>query len=55
LTAGYDWWIGEQWSLGVLTRLTMAGVEDRAVRPGAIYGEKDGVGALSVALSILYH
>jgi hypothetical protein len=55
LAAGYDWWIGDQWSLGVLGRLTMAGVQDRTVRPGAIYREKDGVVALSVGLSLLYH
>ena len=55
LLVGYDWWIGEQWSLGVLGRLTMAGVEERTVRPDGIYREKDGIGAFTIGLSILYH
>lgn len=47
LLIGYDWWVGDEWSLGVLGRVTGAGLRG---------GDVDhDVGALSVLFSALYH
>jgi hypothetical protein len=55
LAVGYDFWIGDQWSIGVLGRLTVAGLTDRTVRSDGTYTEKDTVGALGVMATVLYH
>jgi hypothetical protein len=55
LDVGYDFWIGEQWSLGVLGRFAFAGVQDRTARTEGTYKEKDSLAAFGVMATVLYH
>ena len=55
LAVGYDFWIGEQWSIGVLGRFTFAGLQDRTVRSEGTYSEKDAFAAFGVMATVLYH
>jgi len=56
---GYDWWIGDEWSLGVQGRLTGIGVkgEDTANIAGVdVKGEEtSSITAFTVAITLLYH
>ncbi len=56
---GYDWWIGEEWSLGAQGRFTVLGLkgEDTANIGGVeVKGEEtSSVSALTIAISLLYH
>lgn len=57
--AGYDWWIGDEWSLGVLGRLSGArvrGEPSERVGERELEGKEDGtVAALGVLFSVLHH
>ena len=60
LGAGYDWWVGEEWSLGVLGRFSGGAVHGEATAENAagdeIKASEDSVvSALSVMFSILHH
>lgn len=43
---GYDWWIGDQWSMGILGRITGAGLRGDHIR--------HDLGALSILFSVAY-
>jgi hypothetical protein len=57
--AGYDWWIGDEWSLGVLGRLSAARVRGKpteTVGNTERDGQDDGTAAaLGVMFSVLHH
>jgi hypothetical protein len=59
LQVGYDWWIGEEWSLGVQGRFTAAGVkgEDTANISGVeVKGEEtSSISAFTIAITLLHH
>jgi hypothetical protein len=59
LQLGYDWWIGEEWSLGVQGRFTALALkgEDTATIGGVeVKGEEtSSVSALTIAITLLYH
>jgi hypothetical protein len=59
LQVGYDWWIGEEWSLGAQGRFTALSVkgEDTATIGGVeVTGEEtSSVSALTIAITLLYH
>ena len=59
LQVGYDWWIGEEWSLGVQGRLTGMGVEgeDTVTISGAEVTAKESssVSAFTIAITLLHH
>lgn len=44
---GYDWWVGDQWSMGILGRITAAGLRGDRI--------KHDLGALAVLFSVAYH
>ncbi|HMJ15129.1 MAG TPA: hypothetical protein VK524_27130 [Polyangiaceae bacterium] len=56
---GYDWWVSDEWSLGVLGRLSGARVRGEAserVGGTELEGEEDSsVAAIGVLFSILHH
>jgi hypothetical protein len=56
---GYDWWVGDEWSIGVLGRLSGARVHGESTeRIGGVEvtGEEDSnVSAAGVMFSVLYH
>ncbi len=57
--AGYDWWVGDEWSLGVLGRLSAARVRGKPVETigdTEREGQDDGTAAaLGVMFSVLHH
>jgi hypothetical protein len=57
--AGYDWWVGDEWSLGVLGRLSGArvrGEPTETVGDRELDGQEDStVAALGVMFSVLHH
>lgn len=55
LSAGYVWWLGKQWSLGIMARLTGARLHGEHSEQGATGSEDDNVGAFSLQVSALYH
>jgi hypothetical protein len=59
LQVGYDWWIGEEWSLGAQGRFTAAGVkgEDTANISGVdVTGEEtSSISAFTLAITLLHH
>lgn len=48
---GHEWWIGEQWSLGVLGRLTVS----RLWRDGHLWSESFTVSSPGVLCTLTYH
>jgi hypothetical protein len=59
LLAGYDWWIGDEWSLGVLGRLSAARVRGEATERVAgveLEGTEDSnVSSAGISFSLLHH
>jgi hypothetical protein len=59
LQLGYDWWIAEEWSLGVQGRFTVLGLKGEAtanVGGVEVTGEEtSSVSALTIAITLLYH
>jgi hypothetical protein len=59
LQVGHDWWIADEWSLGVLGRLTGArvqGEETARVNSNELEGKEDSnVSAAGVLFSVVYH
>jgi hypothetical protein len=55
LSTGYDWWVGNQWSLGILGRLIFAGVRGEATKRDITASERSGYLSLGVLFTALYH
>jgi hypothetical protein len=55
LALGYDWWIGQEWSFGVLGRFTGAAVKGETTAADVKYTETDSIGAFGLMASFLYH
>jgi len=59
ISVGYDWWIGDEWSIGVLGRATGAGVHGEATADtgaGEVTGKEDSsISAFTVSLCGVYH
>lgn len=55
LATGYDWWIGDQWALGVIGRFTGARVHGEATDDGVTAEEDDTAAAFAVMFSVLHH
>jgi hypothetical protein len=55
LAGGHDWWISDQWALGVLGRITAARLQGEATSGGATAEESDTAGAIAVMFSVLHH
>jgi hypothetical protein len=52
---GYDWWVGRQWSLGILGRFLLAGLSGKGTESGITASEEDGYGSLSLLFTAVYH
>jgi opacity protein-like surface antigen len=56
---GYDFWVGDEWSLGVMARLTGAGVKGEATANtdiGVVTGKEDSsLAAFTIEIGGLYH
>ncbi len=55
LSAGYLWWVGRTWSVGVLGRLTGARLHGEHEKGGITGSEDDSLGAFGVYFSGAYH
>jgi hypothetical protein len=55
LAAGYDWWVADQWALGVLGRATGARMAGEVTNEGSTAEESDTAAAFAVMFSVLYH
>ncbi len=55
LHMGYDWWIGEEWSLGVLGRLIGARLSGEDEEEEITASEDDTYGALSLLFTAVHH
>jgi hypothetical protein len=55
LHGGYGWWVGDQWSLGVLMRLFGASVAGEDTQSGIRASEDDKYAALAVYFTALLH
>jgi len=55
LNLGYDWWIADEWSLGILGRLLGARLAGKDTRDSITASEKDGYGSLSLLFTAVYH
>lgn len=55
LGIGYDWWVGDEWSLGVIARFTGAGVTGEDTEGGVSAQEDSTLRAFTVAFTVLYH
>jgi hypothetical protein len=55
LASGYDWWVSDQWALGVIGRLTVARLQGEVAAGGVTAQETDMAGAFGVMFSVLHH
>ena len=55
LALGYDFWIADQWSLGVMGRFTGAGLTGEAEEGGVTGKEEDTVSAFALMFTALHH
>lgn len=55
LATGYDWWIANQWSLGVLARIILAGVMGEDSEEGVKAEENSGYLAIGILFTAVYH
>lgn len=55
LATGYDWWVADQWALGVIGRFTGARLHGEATDAGVTAEEDDTAGAIAVMFSVLHH
>jgi hypothetical protein len=55
LAVGYDFWIADQWSLGVMGRFTGAGVSGEAEEGGVTGKEEDSISAFALMFTALHH
>lgn len=55
LSIGYDWWVSEQWSIGVLGRALGGKLHGEATTAGVTGSEDDTLSAGSIAFTALYH
>lgn len=52
---GYDWWVGQEWSLGILGRILGAALTGEDSEGGITASEDDGYGSLSLLFTAVYH
>lgn len=52
---GYDWWVGQQWSLGILGRILGARLSGEDTESGITASEEDSYGSLSLLFTAVYH
>ncbi|MBN1656729.1 MAG: hypothetical protein JXA30_23350 [Deltaproteobacteria bacterium] len=55
VSTGYDWWVGQQWSLGVLGRILFAGVKGEDEREGITASEESGYLSFGLLFTAVYH
>lgn len=55
LATGYDWWIANQWSLGILGRLILAGVTGEDTEEGIKAEENSGYLSFGLLFTAVYH
>jgi hypothetical protein len=61
LGIGYDWWVADEWSLGMLGRYTGAGIMGEDTEPVGLTGqdvtaqEDSTINAFSIAFTVLHH
>jgi hypothetical protein len=59
ISIGYDWWVGDEWSVGALARLVAAGVQGEATAntaAGEVTGkEESSITVFTIAFSAAYH
>jgi hypothetical protein len=55
LASGYDWWVADQWALGVLGRISVARLRGEVTSEGITGKEDDTAAALGVMFSVLHH
>ena len=52
---GYDWWIGSEWSIGGIARLSGGMLKGDATVKGKTYTDEESVRSLSLGLNVLFH
>jgi len=55
LALGYDFWTGDDWSVGVVARGIVARIEGEQTSSQSVAREQDVVSSASLAVSLLYH
>jgi hypothetical protein len=55
LSLGYDFWVGDDWSLGVIGRGVIARIRGEEQSTNAVAREYDTVSSLSIAATALFH
>lgn len=55
LSLGYDAWIGDDWSLGVIARGVLARIRGEQQSSSVVAHESDTVSSMSLAATVLFH
>jgi hypothetical protein len=55
LSTGYDWWVAQQWSLGLLLRGIFAGLKGEDTKEDITASETSGYLSIGILFSVVYH
>jgi hypothetical protein len=55
LSTGYDAWVSDDWSLGLIGRAVVAQIRGEEISASAVAREHDTVSSFSIALTALFH